>query len=113
MWDISSVGGDAKRGTRGVFFDQNPSIDSRTKQISRTAFFHLRNKCIAKITNFLSQNDSEKLVHAFVSFSLDYSNSLLSGCTSKSLRLWLLFYYLKHEKEILFLLFQPLCIGFQ
>ena len=34
------------------------------KQVSRKAFFHLRN--IVIIRNILSQKDAEKLVHAFV-----------------------------------------------
>ncbi|WP_213056246.1 hypothetical protein, partial [Escherichia coli] len=53
----------------GVIFDQDMFFNSHIKQISRTAFFHLRN--ISKIRNILSQNDAEKLVHAFVSSRLD------------------------------------------
>ena len=68
----------------GVIFDQDLSFNSHIKQISRTAFFHLRN--IAKIRHILSQNDAEKLVHAFVTSRLDYCNSLLSGCPNKSLK---------------------------
>ncbi|XP_029284776.1 uncharacterized protein LOC115006618, partial [Cottoperca gobio] len=68
----------------GVIFDQDLSFNSHIKQISRTAFFHLRN--IAKIRHILSQNDAEKLVHAFVTSRLDYCNSLLSGCPKKSLK---------------------------
>ena len=52
----------------GVVFDQ----------VSRTAFFHLRN--IAKIRNIPSQGDAEKLPHAFVTSRLDHCNLLLSGC---------------------------------
>ena len=68
----------------GVIFDQNLSFDSHIKEISRTAFFHLRN--ISKIRSLLSLKDAEKLIHAFVTSRLDYCNSLLSGCPSKSLR---------------------------
>ena len=60
------------------------SFNSHIKQISRTAFFHLRN--IAKIRHILSQKDAEKPVHAFVTSRLDYCNSLLSGCPNKSLK---------------------------
>ncbi|XP_029285402.1 uncharacterized protein LOC115006916 [Cottoperca gobio] len=60
----------------GVIFDQDLSFNSHINQISRTAFFHLHN--IAKIRHILSQNDAEKLVHAFVISTLDYCNSLLS-----------------------------------
>ncbi|XP_028310272.1 uncharacterized protein LOC114467932, partial [Gouania willdenowi] len=68
----------------GVLFDQDLSFNSHIKQTSRTAFFHLRN--IAKIRSILSQGDAEKLVHAFVTSRLDYCNSLLAGCPSKSLK---------------------------
>ena len=68
----------------GVIFDQDLSFNSHIKQISRTAFFHLRN--IAKIRHIMSQKDAEKLVHAFVTSRLDYCNSLLSGCSNKSLK---------------------------
>ena len=39
-----------------------------------------------KIRNILSLQDAEKLVHAFVTSRLDYCNSLLSGCSNKSVR---------------------------
>ncbi|CAJ1086723.1 RNA-directed DNA polymerase from mobile element jockey [Xyrichtys novacula] len=68
----------------GVLFDQELSFSSHIQQIFRTAFFHLRN--ISKIRRILSQSDAEKLVHAFVTSRLDYCNSLLSGCSSTSLR---------------------------
>ena len=57
----------------GVIFDPHLSFDLHLKQISRTAFFHLRN--ISKIRNVLTQKDAEKLVHAFVTSRLDYCNS--------------------------------------
>merc|ERR1711980_61787 len=68
----------------GVIFDQDMSFISHIKQISRSAYFHLRN--IAKMRPILSQKDAEKLVHAFVTSRLDYCHSLLSGCPSKSLK---------------------------
>ncbi|XP_065809412.1 uncharacterized protein, partial [Labrus bergylta] len=68
----------------GVLFGQDMSFNSHISQVSRTAYFHLRN--ISKIRNILSQNDAEKLVHAFVTSRLDYCNSLLSGCSGKSLK---------------------------
>ena len=43
----------------------------------KTAFYHLRN--IAKIRNCLSQDNSETLVHAFISSKLDFCNALLYG----------------------------------
>jgi len=67
----------------GVTLDPDLSFEEHIKTISRTAFFHLRN--IAKIRNFLSKNDAEKLIHAFVTSRLDYCNALLSGYPDKAL----------------------------
>ena len=67
----------------GVTFDQDMSFQPHIKQITKIAFFHLRN--IAKVRHILSQSDAEKLVHAFVTSRLDYCNSLLSGCPIKSI----------------------------
>ena len=69
-----------------VLFDQDMSFDAHIKQVSRTAFFHLRN--IVKIINILSQKDAEKYVHVFVTSRLDYCNSLLSGWPSNSASRW-------------------------
>uniref|UniRef100_A0A673Y2W3 Reverse transcriptase domain-containing protein n=1 Tax=Salmo trutta TaxID=8032 RepID=A0A673Y2W3_SALTR len=67
----------------GVTLDPDLSFEEHIKTASRTAFFHLRN--IAKIRNFLSKNDAEKLIHAFVTSRLDYCNALLSGYPDKAL----------------------------
>uniref|UniRef100_A0A4W6D5N5 Reverse transcriptase domain-containing protein n=1 Tax=Lates calcarifer TaxID=8187 RepID=A0A4W6D5N5_LATCA len=64
------------------------SFDQHIKDITKTAFFHLRN--IARIRSFLSMADAEILVHAFVSSRLDYCNVLLSGLprtSTKSLQM--------------------------
>ena len=68
----------------GVNFDQDMSFNSHIKQISRTAFFHLRN--ISKIRHILSKQDAEKIIHAFVTSRLDYCNSILSGCPNRSIK---------------------------
>ena len=57
--------------------DPDLSFEYHIKQITRTALFHLRN--IAKIRKFLSKDDAEKLIHAFVTSRLDYCNVLFSG----------------------------------
>ncbi|XP_071239453.1 uncharacterized protein [Salvelinus alpinus] len=68
----------------GVTLNPDLSFDEHIKTtVSRTAFFHLRN--IAKIRNFLSKNDAEKCIHAFVTSRLDYCNALLSDYPDKAL----------------------------
>uniref|UniRef100_A0A8C7IHH4 Reverse transcriptase domain-containing protein n=1 Tax=Oncorhynchus kisutch TaxID=8019 RepID=A0A8C7IHH4_ONCKI len=67
----------------GVTLDPDLSFEEHIKTFSRTDFFHLRN--IAKIRNFLSKNDAEKCIHAFVTSRLDYCNALLSGYPDKAL----------------------------
>ena len=67
----------------GVIIDSSLSFEAHVDNITRIAFFHLRN--IAKIRNILSLHDAEKLVHAFVTSRLDYCNALLSGCSSRSI----------------------------
>ncbi|KAI5085265.1 hypothetical protein C0J45_6403, partial [Silurus meridionalis] len=63
----------------GVIIDPSLSFESHVNNITRIAFFHLRN--IAKITNMMSLQDAEKLlVHAFMTSRLDYCNALLGGC---------------------------------
>ena len=66
-----------------VILDPDLSFDKHIKTVSRTAFFHLRN--IAKTRNFLSKNDAEKCIHAFVISRLDYCNAQLSGYPDKAL----------------------------
>ncbi|KAI5100796.1 hypothetical protein C0J45_9782, partial [Silurus meridionalis] len=66
----------------GVIIDPSLSFESHVNNVTRNAFFHLRN--IAKIRNMMSLQDAEKLVHAFVTSRLDYCNALLSGCAISS-----------------------------
>ncbi|KAI5104189.1 hypothetical protein C0J45_5815, partial [Silurus meridionalis] len=61
-----------------VILDSNMSFKNHINQVSKTAFFHLRN--ISKLRNMLSISDAEKLVHAFMTSRIDYCNALLGGC---------------------------------
>ena len=61
----------------GVTMDPDLLFEYHIKQITTTAFFHLRN--IAKVQKCLSKDDAEKLIHAFVTSRLDYCNVLFSG----------------------------------
>ncbi len=67
----------------GVILDADLNFQKHISNISKTAFYHLRN--ISKVRSFLSQSDSEKLVHAFISSRLDYCNSLFAGLTKQTL----------------------------
>ncbi len=68
----------------GVIIDQDLSLNSHVKHITKTSFFHLRN--IAKVRNFLPLEDAEKLIHAFVTSRLDYCNALFSGCSNTCIK---------------------------
>ncbi|KAL4006782.1 hypothetical protein ACER0C_000634 [Sarotherodon galilaeus] len=68
----------------GVWFDMVLSFESHVKEITKTAFYHLRN--IARIRQVLSSDTAEVLVHAFVSSRIDYCNALLSGLPKKIFR---------------------------
>ncbi|KAI5103147.1 hypothetical protein C0J45_6728, partial [Silurus meridionalis] len=65
----------------GVIIDSNLSCEAHVNNITRIAFFDLRN--IAKIRNMMLLQGAEKLVHAFVTSKLDYCKALLSGCSNK------------------------------
>ena len=67
----------------GVTLDSDLAFDAHIKNISRVAFYHLRN--ISKIRKMLSLHNAEILVHAFVTSRLDYCNALLSGCANSTL----------------------------
>ncbi|KAI5607775.1 hypothetical protein C0J50_9877, partial [Silurus asotus] len=61
----------------GVIID---SFKGQENIITRIDFSHLRN--IAKVRNMMLLQDSKKQVHAFVTFRLDYCNTVLSECSS-------------------------------
>lgn len=67
----------------GVILDADLNFQKHISSISKTAFYHLRN--ISKVRSFLSQSDSEKLVHAFISSQLDYCNGLFAGLAKQTL----------------------------
>ncbi len=46
----------------GVILDRNLSFENYISNVTKTAFFHLRN--IAKLRNMLSVSDAEKLVQS-------------------------------------------------
>lgn len=68
----------------GVIFDAQLTFNSHFNNITKVAFFHLRN--IARIRPFLSRPDAEKLIHAFITSRLDYCNSLFAGLPANSIK---------------------------
>ncbi len=53
----------------GAILDSNLSFEKHISNVTKTAFFHLRN--IAKLRNMLPvSSDAEKLVHAFMTSRL-------------------------------------------
>ena len=68
----------------GVMLDSNLSFNTHIKNITKSAFWHLRN--IAKIKDFVCKQDLEKLIHAFITCRVDYCNTLLIGLPQRSLR---------------------------
>ena len=61
----------------GVFFDEKLTMEHHVKKICQKGYFHLKN--IASLRNSLNKKDTEKLIHAFISSTLDYGNTLLYG----------------------------------
>ncbi len=61
----------------------NLSFENHISNVTKTAFFHLRN--IFKLRNMWSVSDAEKLVHAFMTSRLDYCNALLGACPASSI----------------------------
>ena len=59
----------------GVTFDQFLNFDDHITAICRSTYFHIRN--IGKIRNVLSYNACSTIIHALISWRLDYCNSLL------------------------------------
>ena len=67
----------------GIIFDENLTMERHIKKMCKTGYFHLRN--IATIRKSLTKKDTEKLVHAFISSTLDYGNCLLYGTAQVNL----------------------------
>ena len=61
----------------GVHIDSFLNFEKHVSSVASTSAYHLKN--IAKIKRYLTKEDTEKLVHAFISSKLDYCNSLLYG----------------------------------
>ncbi|XP_064197248.1 uncharacterized protein LOC135257969 [Anguilla rostrata] len=67
----------------GIILDPTLSFLPHINQITKTAFFHLRN--ISRLRPSLSFSAAETLIHAFITSRLDYYNSILHAITTKVL----------------------------
>ena len=67
----------------GVTLDADQNFQKHISNITKSAFYHLRH--ISKVCGLLSLQDSEKLVHSFISSRLDYCNALYAGLTKQML----------------------------
>ena len=67
----------------GCWFDNNFTMNAHVTKTCKAGFFYLHNIC--RIRKFLTQEITEKLIHAFVTSRLDYCNSLLYGLPSNLL----------------------------
>ena len=68
----------------GVVMDSDLNFNRHMTTVIKSAYYHLKN--ISRIKRLMSQQDLEKLVHAFMFCRLDYFNSVFTGLTKKSLR---------------------------
>ncbi len=68
----------------GVILETDLSFSSHVKAVTKSAYYHLKN--IARIRRFVSSQDLEKLVHAFITSRVDCCNGLLTGLPKKTIR---------------------------
>ncbi len=100
----------------GVILDSNLSFENHISNVTKTAFFHLRN--ISKLQNMLSVSDAEKLVHVFMTSRLDYCNALLGACPASSINKLQMYKMLRleslpgQENMTILLQFYSLCTGY-
>ncbi len=68
-----------------MILETDLSFSSHVKAVTKSAYYHLKN--IARIRCFVSSQDLEKLVHAFITSRVDYCNGLLPKKSIRQLQL--------------------------
>ena len=58
-------------------------MSQHVNMLCKSAFFSLKN--ISKIRKFLDRDNTERLVHAFISSKIDYCNSILIGLPNEEI----------------------------
>ncbi len=69
----------------GVILKTYLSFSRHVKAVTKSVYYHLKN--IARIRSFVSSQDLEKLVHAFIPSRMDYCYGLLPKKTIRQLQL--------------------------
>ena len=64
----------------GVIFDASFTMQQQVIKTAQTAWFHLFN--ISKIRSYLTKEQTQSTIHAYVTSRLDQNNSLLNGILS-------------------------------
>ena len=68
----------------GVIFDNSLKFDKQVNAVVRSGFFQLR--ILTKVKSFLSFEDLERVMHAFVTSRLDYCNALYAGINQSTVK---------------------------
>ena len=68
----------------GAFFDSELKMNVQINNMCKSAWLHLYN--ISKIRQYLSQDQTKSIVHAYVTTKLNSNNSLLAGITLEQRR---------------------------
>ena len=68
----------------GVIFNSTFKFDKQVSSVVKTCFFKIR--LLAKTKSFLSFNDLERVINAFVTSRLDYCNALYVGMDQASIK---------------------------
>ena len=68
----------------GVIFDSNMGMDQHVAKACRTAYYHLHN--IRRIRNYLTEDATQTIIHAFITSQIDYCNSLMSGLPAQLIK---------------------------
>ncbi len=71
-------------GNLGVILETDLSFSSHVKAVTKSAYYHLKN--IARIRCFVSSQDLEKRVHAFITSRVDYCNGFHAALPKKTVR---------------------------
>ena len=61
----------------GAIFDANAKMEGQVTKTCQTAWFHLYT--ISKISQYLTKEQKQTIIHAYVTPRLDQNNSLLGG----------------------------------